>query len=250
MTGLSPSTSPCASHVRRASRSMGPISLPSPSLTFQPFMPSGSRSGSGDYTPIRALLTPPRASGPRRKTRLPRGFAEPRPPGIVHIRDGSDGRSRLGGPAPRPLPPPPAQRHLVRPVRPGAGAGRGSGSRPRRGPGGVHGPRRGARPGRGGLRRGGAAGGRGERLPSRPQRRRGADAHRAAPHAGQPRDHGAGPRARLRPRAGPRPARRGEPRPGLRPGPVLHARASPTGCPSCSRGAAARSCACAKKTKP
>ena len=38
MTGLSPSTSPCASQVRSAARSMGPISLPSPSLTFQPLI--------------------------------------------------------------------------------------------------------------------------------------------------------------------------------------------------------------------
>ena len=38
MTGLSPSTSPCASQVRSAARSIGPISLPSPSLTLNPAM--------------------------------------------------------------------------------------------------------------------------------------------------------------------------------------------------------------------
>ncbi len=49
MTGLSPSMSPCASQVRRAARSMGPISLPSPSLTFQPPMLPLSFSTGGDY---------------------------------------------------------------------------------------------------------------------------------------------------------------------------------------------------------
>ena len=51
ITGLSPSIRPWESQVRRADRSMGPISLPSPSLTLNPAMSpriytfSAARSG-------------------------------------------------------------------------------------------------------------------------------------------------------------------------------------------------------------
>ncbi len=71
MTGLSPSTSPCASQVRSAARSMGPISLPSPSLTFQPLMaPLPLPRGGGEYT---SSDPGPQASAGR-KTRCDLGF--------------------------------------------------------------------------------------------------------------------------------------------------------------------------------